>query len=148
MTENIAGDETQIRAVLQSRVDAMRTRDAGQFLASFDPAIVKFDLAPPLQESGTAVLDPAGLQGWLDTWQDDIAYDIAKLTIAVVADVAFCHCLNHLQGTRTDGEREDLWTRSTLGLRKTYGVWRIVHEHNSVPIHMDGSNRPAFDLQP
>lgn len=32
-----------------------------------------------------AVLDPAGLQGWLDTWPDGIAYDIAKLTIAVTS---------------------------------------------------------------
>jgi ketosteroid isomerase-like protein len=148
VTAHSAGDEIQIRAVLQSRVDAMQARDARQFLDSFDPAIVRFDLAPPLQESGSTVLDPAGLQGWLDTWQNDIAFDIAKLSIAVAGDVAFCHCLNHLQGTRTDGEREDLWTRSTLGLRRKEGVWKIVHEHNSVPFYMDGSNRPAFDLQP
>jgi ketosteroid isomerase-like protein len=148
VTDHNAGDETQIRSVLQGRADAMRARDASQFLASFDPAIVKFDMAPPLQELGEAVLDPAGLQAWLDTWQDDIEYVIAKLTIAVADDVAFCHSLNHLHGTRTDGEREDMWTRSTLGLRKNDGVWKIVHEHHSVPIYMDGSNRPAFDLQP
>jgi ketosteroid isomerase-like protein len=42
----------------------------------------------------------------------------------------------------------DLWFRSTLGLRKSDGVWRIVHEHTSTPFYMDGSFRAAVDLKP
>jgi len=40
------------------------------------------------------------------------------------------------------------WFRSTLGLRRLDGEWRIVHEHTSTPFHMDGSGRAATDLQP
>lgn len=141
-------DRTQILALLERRIAALTARDAGQFVSSFAPSVVKFDLAPPLQESGPDVIDPAGLQQWLDTWRDDISSEVASVSIAADGDVAFCHSLNHLRGTRTDGEREDFWTRSTLGLRKLNGAWKITHEHNSVPLHMDGSNRPAFDLQP
>jgi ketosteroid isomerase-like protein len=141
-------DETQIRAVLEARAAALQAKDASQYVTSFDPSVVKFDLAPPLQERGLSVLDPAGLQWWLDTWDGVIAYELADLTIAASSDVAFCHSLNHIEGTRTDGERQDMWTRSTLGLRKIDGVWKITHEHNSAPFYMDGSDRPALDLKP
>ena len=50
-------------------------KDASRYVTSFDPSVVKFDLASPLQEHGSSVLDPAGLQWWLDTWDGDIAYE-------------------------------------------------------------------------
>jgi len=94
------------------------------------------------------VLDPAGLQWWLNTWDGDLAVELAELSTTVGGDVAFCHCLEHIQGTRADGENQNMWTRSTLGLRKIYDAWKITHEHNSAPFYMDGSERPALDLQP
>ena len=143
-----AGDEMQIRTVLNARATALRAKDARQYVSSFDPTIVKFDLAPPLAERGPGLLDPAGLQWWLDTWDGDLDYELAELTIATGADVAFCHSLNHIKGTRTDGEQQDMWTRSTLGLRRIDGQWKITHEHNSAPFYMDGAGRPALDLKP
>jgi ketosteroid isomerase-like protein len=133
---------------MNQKAAALRAKDARRHIAAFDPSVVKFDLAPPLQESRPSVLDPAGLQWWLDTWDGEIRYELAHLSIAVSGDVAFCHSLNHLEGTSTDGQREDMWTRSTLGLRKIDGEWKITHEHNSAPFYMDGSARPAFDLKP
>jgi ketosteroid isomerase-like protein len=62
--------------------------------------------------------------------------------------VAFCRCLEHIQGTRNDGEDQNMWTRSTLGLKKIAAAWKVTHEHNSVPFYMDGSGRPALDLHP
>lgn len=141
-------DESQIRALLQTRLAALRAKDASQFVAAFDASIVKFDLAPPLQERGSGVLDPAGLQWWLSTWDGELTVELADLTITVGGDVAFCHCLEHIQGTRSDGEDQNMWTRSTLGLRKIDDAWKITHEHNSAPFYMDGSGRPAPDLLP
>jgi ketosteroid isomerase-like protein len=40
------------------------------------------------------------------------------------------------------------WMRETVCLERGDGGWRIVHEHASVPFYMDGTLRPAFDLQP
>jgi ketosteroid isomerase-like protein len=147
----ISGDRPaaeEIRALLEARLEALRAKDADRFIAAFDPSIVKFDLAPPLRDSGSGVLDPAGLQSWLDTWDGDLVVDLAELAIAADGSVAFCHCLEHIQGTRTGGERADMWTRSTLGLRKVDGAWKITHEHNSVPSYMDGGGRAALDLRP
>ena len=47
-----------------------------------------------------------------------------------------------------DGTTPDLWFRATLALRRTDGIWKVVHEHNSTPFYMDGSDRAALDLQP
>jgi len=62
-SDHAQADERQIRALLDSRLAALRAKDAGQFVAAFDASIVKFDLAPPLREMGPSVLDPAGLRG-------------------------------------------------------------------------------------
>jgi ketosteroid isomerase-like protein len=143
-----AGDEAAIRALLAERAEAVRARDASRFVTSLDPSIVIFDLAPPLRRGGPELLDPSGLQAWLDSWDGEIGYEIAELTISMGGDIAYCHSLDHLTGTRTDGAREDYWTRATVGLRKTGDGWKVTHEHTSVPFYMDGTGRPAFDLRP
>jgi ketosteroid isomerase-like protein len=38
--------------------------------------------------------------------------------------------------------------RAIVGLRRIGGRWQVVHEHTSVPFHMDGSDRAALDLEP
>jgi PhnB protein len=63
-------------------------------------------------------------------------------------DVAFCHGLTHMTGTKTDGEQVDLWFRSTVGLRRAAEGWQITHEHDSTPFYMDGSGLAATDLRP
>ena len=123
-----AGDEAAIRALLAERAEAVRARDASRFVTSLDPSIVIFDLAPPLRRGGPELLDPSGLQAWLDTWDGEIGYEVAELTISIGGDIAYCHSLDHLTGARTDGAREDFWTRATVGLREPGNGWKVAHE--------------------
>ena len=106
---------------------------------------VQFDLAPPLRTVGD---DPQGLKDWFASWRDQIGFAITELRVTASEDVAFCHALVHLTGSRTDGSESDVWFRDTLGLRKAGGVWKIAHGHESVPMHMDGSFGAAIDLKP
>ena len=62
--------------------------------------------------------------------------------------MAFVRALGHMTGTKVDGEEVDLWTRTTVCLRRIGGAWQIVHEHASVPFYMDGSFKAAVDLEP
>ena len=55
---------------------------------------------------------------------------------------------NHPTGTSKSGKTSDVWFRSTLGFRKVGGEWKIVHEHESVPFLMDGSDKAALGLKP
>jgi len=119
----------------------MRERDAERFVAHYAPQIVKFDLPPPLVYTGPQTCDAGALRAWFASHPGGpVAYEIRDLTVAVGGDVAFCHSLNHLGNA--------LWFRSTIGLRKIDGAWRVTHEHNSTPFYMDGSDKAALDLQP
>src|ERR1700728_2502747 len=103
---------------------------------------------PALRSAGDDVRDPAGIESWFRTWDGPIGYDIGDPFIEVGDDVAFCHGLTHMTGTKTDGEQVDLWFRSTVGLRRTAAGWQITHEHDSTPFYMDGSGLAATDLKP
>jgi ketosteroid isomerase-like protein len=138
----------QIRALLNDRAAAITARDAHRAVAYLSPDVVSFGLAPPLRYAGDEARDPAGIDGWFQTWDGPIGYDIGDPVIEVGGDVAFCHGLTHMTGTKTDGERVDLWFRFTVGLRRTAGGWQITHEHDSTPFYMDGSGRAATDLRP
>ena len=137
-------EEAQIRAVIDERAEALRTKNAGGVIRHHAPDFVLFSLAPPL----VSRTDPRDLEAWLATWRGPIGYEIRALTIAAGGDVAFCHSLNRMTGTKRDGEATELWFRQTLGLRKTAAGWKITHAHESVPFHMDGSLKAATDLAP
>jgi ketosteroid isomerase-like protein len=103
-----------------------------------------YDLAPPLGRRG---MNRDSVAAWLAGWDGPIQIEVRDVNLTVDGDVAFASALNRMRG-RQSGEDQDLWYRTTLGLRKTNGRWRIVHEHSSVPFYMDGSYRAAVDLQP
>ena len=147
-SETSISEAAEIRAVVQERIAALRDKDAARLAASYAPEIVKFDLAPPLQTTGPHIAEPAYWRPWLDSWTGPITLDVTELGVTTGGDIAFCHSLNRMRGTHTDGGRQDLWFRATLGLRKTGSAWKITHEHTSTPFYMDGSGRAATDLKP
>jgi PhnB protein len=85
---------------------------------------------------------------WFKSWAGFIDWDTKPIQVEMSGDVAFVSALEHMEGRRVDGEDTDLWFRTTLGLRKVDGEWKIVHEHQSVPFAMDGSLKAAVDLKP
>jgi ketosteroid isomerase-like protein len=58
------------------------------------------------------------------------------------------HSLDHMTGRKTDGEKVDVWTRSTVVFRKEDDAWKVTHVRRSVPFYMDGSLKAAVDLKP
>jgi uncharacterized protein (TIGR02246 family) len=146
MTEGIRTNaEARIRVLIDGWANAMRAKDADGVMSHYAADNVTFDLAPPLI---SAAANAKGLEAWFATWQGPLGYEIRDLNITAGDDVAFCHSLNRLSGTKVDGEEADVWFRLTLGFRKTGAEWRIVHHHESVPFYMDGSYRAAVDLEP
>lgn len=134
-----------IMTVLEQRKDALEVKDARLVAAKHTPDTVVFSLAPPLQQRGEAEED---ISKWFKTWKGEIEWETRDPQISVSGDVAFVTALEHMGGTKTDGEKVDLWFRVTFGLRKVDGEWKIAHEHQSVPFYMDGSLKAAVDLKP
>jgi len=55
----------------------------------------------------------------------------------VGAEVAFGSAAVSFSGISADGTRlRSMTNRLTMGLEKTAGVWKITHEHSSLPIDM------------
>ncbi len=137
--------EEEIRSVIDARNAAITRKDKDAVVASYTPDPVRFDLAPPLVSDPT---DTEGLQAWFDTWDGEIGYEIRDVIIESKGDLACTHSLNHMTGTKKDGEQVNVWFRETLTLKKPEGRWLISHEHESVPFYMDGSDKAALDLKP
>jgi uncharacterized protein (TIGR02246 family) len=140
-------DEAQIRQLIDNWAKAIRAKDTESLMRHYAPDILVFDLAPPLQHAGIDALR-RNAEEWFPTFRGPVGYEIRDLSISTGGDVAFSHSLNRISGTRTNGEKTDVWVRATVGYRKVAGKWRVVHEHVSVPFYMDGSYKAAVDLKP
>jgi len=142
---SLSQDESRIRSLIKDWTRAMAEKDAEAVSRFFTKDVVTFDLAPPLKHTG---FDRKMLTEWFKTWKGGVGYDVTDLTLATSSDLAVARSLDHMTGTKTNGERVDLWTRSTVCFRKTDGDWKVMHVHSSVPFHMDGSFKAAVDLKP
>jgi uncharacterized protein (TIGR02246 family) len=139
-------DQAQIVRLLDGRVNAIRARDVDASLSNYSKNVLLFDVVTPLQYFGLhAVRDR--VQEWYSSFQGPLEYEMHDLRIATDSDVAFSHSLNHISGTKTDGETIDMWWRATVCYRKMDDKWMITHEHNSAAF--DGeTGRAALDLKP
>lgn len=143
--KKIRVEEEAIIAMLMMRGKAIEEKNVEDVMSCTADDVVEFSLAPPLAVTGK---DPAGLGNWFDTWQGSLGGDIRDVKLTIGGDVAFWSGLVNMTGTKTGGEKVDLWFRHTLGLVKKDGRWLVAHEHASVPFAMDGSGRALLDLKP
>jgi ketosteroid isomerase-like protein len=142
---SIASDEAAIRKATQDWARAIGDKNAAAMSRFFTEDVVTFDLAPPLKQTG---LDRKVLEGWFKTWDGPIGYELTDQVVTVSHTLAVARSLDHMTGRKTDGENVDVWTRSTVVLRKEEGAWKVMHVHSSVPFYMDGSLKAAVDLKP
>lgn len=142
-------NEEQIKDLRERLTDALRVKDSKGVIEHFAEESVMFLLAPPLQfKTGENAPGINGIEEWFDTFEGKIGYEVMDFLVTAGETVAFCHSLNRITGNRKTGEKTDIWVRETLGLRKIEGVWKITHQHQSVPFYMDGSAKAAIDLKP
>ena len=144
--ENKNNDEAEIKRVIESGVEALRAKDIDGIMSFYVPELVSFDIVPPLRYVGA----DAYRKRWEETFssfQGPIGYEIHDLSITVGDDVAFTHSLNRRSGTMNNGQKTDLWLRSTACFRKINGKWLIVHTHVSVPVDLE-HGKAVLDLKP
>jgi ketosteroid isomerase-like protein len=141
-----AQDELAILAVIEGMAKARYDKNPRAIAAPYTPDAAIFNLAPPLAHRG---IDIAETQAWLDTWDGPIEIEARDFHVTVSGDAAFCHGYMRMAGSKKGvDQRVTFWMRETLCLSRKADTWQITHEHTSVPFYMDGSLRPAFDLNP
>ncbi len=139
-------DSDAIRELVDASSDAVRAKDVDALISHFAPDVLSFDVVGPLQYTG---VDDARkrAEAWFGSFDGPIGYQVRDLSIFTGDDVAFCHSLNQVRATKSDGEKLEMWWRATLCFRRISGTWKITHQHNSVPF--DGeSGKASIDLQP
>jgi ketosteroid isomerase-like protein len=138
--------DSGIRALLDSQVAAMRTKDIDRLMSLYSPDVVYFDVVPPLQFAGSAALRARFLR-WFDGWDGDIGMEVRDVAIAAGADLAVAHWFSRARGTLRDGRPAGFWVRVTSCCGRSGAGWSITHEHVSLPV--DPASRVAVtDLLP
>ena len=141
---NQTSSENQIRAIIDSRVKAIREKDAAALSSDYAPDVVMFSLAPPLQYKGA---NRKATEDWFALYESAIECEISDVNIITSLDAAFCYYFYHIRGTQVNGNKVDMWVRITLCFHKTADKWEITHEHQSVPFDMQ-SFQARLDLKP
>jgi uncharacterized protein (TIGR02246 family) len=138
-------NEAAIRELIDGLVMAIRAKNIDGVMASYAIDLVAFDIVPPLQFVGAR----AYRKPWQDVFEryQTLDYEVRDLRITAGDDVAFSHSLNRIHGTMTDGQKTDLWLRSTACYRRIDGRWLIVHLQASVPADL-ASGHAVLDLKP
>jgi ketosteroid isomerase-like protein len=128
----MTSNESEIRALLDRRVDACQAKDIDSLMALYASNVVYYDVVPPLQFAGYDEVRRNFLR-WFDEYDGAISLETHKLKIATSGDVAFAHMLHLDSGTRKNGPEGAVWLRSTVCCRRSSDKWLITHEHISLP---------------
>ena len=139
-------DEDAILALLTSLRQAHHDKDAAAIANCYAADAVICDLSPPLAHHG---VDVAEKQAWLDSWDGPIDLEPRDGRLTIDGNTAVMQGYTRMSGRpKAAGRPISFWLRDTICLKRGTAGWRIAHLHSSVPFYMDGSLRPAFDLQP
>lgn len=139
-------DSDAIRELMDASAAAVRSRDVDAMMSHFAPDVLSFDVVGPLHFVGLEAVRKRA-EAWFGSFDGPIGYQIRDLNIITGGDVAFCHSLNQVQATKTDGAKLEMWWRATLCFRCIAGKWTITHQHNSVPFDAE-SGQASLGLQP
>jgi ketosteroid isomerase-like protein len=146
----ISDTGTDVHAVLDEFTAAHAGHDADGLFALYSDDVVSYSLAPPLQQGpDTPYGTVDGIRAWFAGFDGPVRITFRDPVVSQDGDLAFVHTLTKMAATRSDRhESIEVWYRSTFGLRRIEGSWRIAHRHDSTPFYMDGSFRAATDLEP
>jgi ketosteroid isomerase-like protein len=137
--------QSEVRALLDSRSEAIWTKDIDQLMSFYSPDVVYFDVAPPLQYVGSAALRDRFLH-WFAGSEGPIGQEIRDLNVLVGGDTAVAYMLIRASGTLKNGHKVARWVRATSCYQRSHHGWLITHEHVSTPVDLEG--RVPTDLVP
>ena len=125
-------DEALVRQCVEDLAKAVCAKDIDCVMSLYAPAIVSFDINPPLRYAGMDNKRRAW-QAFFAAYTGPVSYDVRDLNVTAKGELAFVYSLNHVKGTLASGHPSDLWVRWTAGFLRIDGVWLVVHDHVSVP---------------
>jgi ketosteroid isomerase-like protein len=141
-------DEGGILQLLRDQEVAIGRGDADAAISALADDVVTYDLPPPLEYRGAGAPAVEGLRKWFTTWENGVTVEMKDPQVVMDGDLAVVFGLSRMQGIKKGIGPLDQWYRRTVVLGHRDGVWKIVHEHSSFPMRMDGTGTAATDLTP
>jgi len=135
MPERRIRDDSSVRDRVASLAQAIRDKDIDYLMTHYAPDVVAYDVMPPMAALSAADYRN-NFERWFATMRGPIDYEMNDLRISMSESHAFCHCVGHIRGTRSNGENADYWVRVTTCFQKANGQWLVGHEHVSMPGEM------------
>jgi ketosteroid isomerase-like protein len=142
----VASTDSEIRAVLDGRAEAVWVKDIDRLMSFYSPDIVYFDVVPGLQYRGSAELRPRFLD-WFDNFEGPIGQEARDLKVSASGDLAVTFMLVRASGTLKNGQEVAYWVRVTSCCERSNHSWLIMHEHVSLPVDI-ATGSAAIDLVP
>ncbi len=138
-------DHTPVTRALGAYAAAVRAKDVDAFVDIYADDVHVFDAWGRWEHVGSAAWRAMATEwfGSLGTELVDVTF--AEVRASIGSDVAFASAAVTYAATSAAGESlRSMTNRITVGLERTDGDWKVVHEHTSLPIDL-ASGRGIFD---
>jgi ketosteroid isomerase-like protein len=142
----MASTESEVRALLDRRSEAIQRKDLEGLLSFYSSDIVYFDIVPGLQYTGSAALR-GRFSEWFDAFEGSIGQNVHDVNVLASGDLAVAYMLIRASGTMKSGQEVGYWVRGTSCYQRSNHGWLIAHEHVSLPVDFE-SGSAAMDLVP
>jgi uncharacterized protein (TIGR02246 family) len=127
-------DQQQILDLIAQWRAALEAKDVERLLRDYAPDVLSFDAIPPYKLEGIDSVKNAWTS-CLPYFPDTFRSEHRDLKVHVSGDVAFVHGLHRFVPEPPDHPCGQSWLRVTVGLQRMDGVWKVVHEHLSIPFN-------------
>jgi len=126
-------DASAIKKTLQDGCQAWIDGKAVESVDFYMPDVIVYDIAPPLQKTLAQVAEFNKQLSAITVGTPTCIYEEIHPVI-LTKTYAYSIAILYAAGTLKDGKSFHFRERSTDIWKKVDGKWRIMHEHNSVPV--------------
>ena len=138
--------QAEVREVLTARNRAIGRKDVDAIMRHYADDLVYYDAIPPFQSAGAGGLRH-GWESCLPYFPERFGIVSEQLSIHGDGDSAAANWIWRFADLPTDHGAMQTCLRATAILERRGGVWKIVHEHCSVPFDPHTS-MAVFSLAP
>jgi uncharacterized protein (TIGR02246 family) len=123
------------RHALNAYAAAARAKDVDAFIALYADDVHLFDLWGAWSLRGIEVWRNAVTEWFSSLGDEQVVITADQIESMVDGDLAVGHAILTYAAFAADGKAlRSLDNRITMALRRSDGVWKIVHEHTSAPV--------------
>ncbi len=127
-------DRARIRKLIERWSTALENKDLDGICANYTDETVLFDAIPPYKVIGTDAIRETW-EACLPYFPDKFKSEHQDLTVHVAGETAFVCGLHHFITADPNHSAAQTWMRVTIGFEKINGLWKVTHEHVSVPFN-------------